>query len=294
MIAPKCGGRQAQLATGACGTWRNVLQPRRARRLCLTGRSTWTRSGGWRPCAWSSCTLISTPRWLGAATSGSSPRRYSLFWERFSSLGKSFGSRVRGVVGGKSWVSLAGSRFSRVYIPFLIWNAVCFFAFALVSGVLGNGYLGNFAAMLDDPSRWLQLVLMATWVGVSVHLWFLPALFAGSLALLLVVWPGRRNERVRVPLAALLIALGLRFAWRFDGMNLISPAWGTAAIGHFHLPPFLLWGRGRVASAGALARDRAALARVHRPAGLPGGHARTVPVRLRAQPRHRRGLVALA
>lgn len=196
---------------------------------------------------------------------------------------------------GKSWVSLAGSRFSRVYIPFLIWNAVCFFAFALVSGVLGTGgYLGNFAAMLDDPSRWLQLVLMATWVGVSVHLWFLPALFAGSLALLLVVWPGRRNERVRVPLAALLIALGPRFAWRFDGMNLISPAWGTAAIGYFHLPPFLLWGRGRVASAGALACDRAALARVHRPAGLPGGHARTVPVRLRAQPRHRRGLVALA
>lgn len=113
------------------------------------------------------------------------------------------------------------SRVQRVLLPWLVWSA----AYRLLNAIVANDTTR--AVLLEEP---LSLL-----VGASIHLWFLPFVFLGTV----LVTPVLRFTRTvpRLALASLaLVALGLPLFWAhtvFPVAPAPLPQWAYA------LPPFL-------------------------------------------------------
>jgi peptidoglycan/LPS O-acetylase OafA/YrhL len=128
------------------------------------------------------------------------------------------------------WGAYALGRFKKLYIPFLVWSVIYL--------VLRTGKRSMLT--LDGP---VKLDMPRLLLGTARHLWFLPFILLGSIAIypLRYLLPKLRGSRV--VLGLFLFSIGVLFAIvRCPDIPGIEPYVGRWYINAWMFVPALLWG----------------------------------------------------
>jgi hypothetical protein len=113
----------------------------------------------------------------------------------------------------RTFLEYAYSRFLRIYLPFLAWSAV-YLGFKAVKSV----------SLPGQPNDYPGLAML--WTGAFYHLWFMPFILLVSLGTFLVAKSATKAKRLRWPLAAGCLVVGL--ALSLPGVPLaIAPGDGS-------------------------------------------------------------------